>query len=462
MKLKFIASVSFVIAFNYIGYSQMLTLQDALNRTINQYDLIKAKQELISASVQNTTFEKQQYLPDFTFSAQQSFGTINAQHGPMYAYNGLASAATSMPLAEQNWNAAFGSLYFANVNWNFFTFGKIKNQIALADKTMLKAKSDLQQEIFNLQIKTIATYLNLLASQRVKEVQLHNWERATVFYEITLARAKSGLIPEVDAQLAKAEVSNAKSLQLKAYDKELEFSKQLAVLLNEDFRSYDLDNFYSTTIPYQELKQKDSNTASHPFIAYQQSKIDESMQLSEIFRTNKRPNISAFGVIQARGSGFSPNYAQDLSAYSSNYFKGVGIDRGNYLFGVAISWNLTNFFRAETKVKEQQFLTKSMQFQLEAQQKELLVLTNQAHLQLKNAYKNNDEVKIQLEASQMAYKQQIALYENGLSNLVDFTQALYSLNRAEIEHEIAKNNLWQVLLLLASAEGNLNVFFLTI
>jgi len=73
-----------------------------------------------------------------------------------------------------------------------------------------------------------------------------------------------------------------------------------------------------------------------------------------------------------------------------------------------------------------------MQFQLEAQQKELLVLTNQAHLQLKNAYKNNDEVKIQLEASQMAYKQQIALYENGLSNLVDFTQALYSLNRAEI------------------------------
>lgn len=126
MKLKFIASACLLFAGYTNSYGQVLTLQDALHRTENQYDKIKAKQQVVDASAQNTAFQKQQYLPDFTLSAQQSFGTINALHGPMYAYGGLGSAATSMPLAEQNWNAAFGSLYFANVNWNLFTFGRIK------------------------------------------------------------------------------------------------------------------------------------------------------------------------------------------------------------------------------------------------------------------------------------------------------------------------------------------------
>lgn len=457
MKLKFIASVSLAIAFNSVGYSQTLTLQDALNRTVNQYDKIKAKQEIVSASALNTTFQKQHYLPDFTLSAQQSFGTINANHGTMYAQSGLASAATSMPLAEQNWNAAFGSLYFANVNWNFFTFGRIKSQVELAGKSEQKAKADVKQEIFQQQIKTSAAYLNLLASQRVKEVQVRNWERAKVFHEMTQARAKSGLIPEVDAQLAKAEVSNAKSLQLKAYDKELEFSKQLAVLLNEDFKLYELDSLYSSSVPNQSLEYQKSDISSHPYIKFQQSKIDESIQVSETLSANKRPNLSAFGVIQGRGSGFAANYAQDQSAYTSGYLKGVGIDRGNYLLGVSLSWNITNLFKANTKVKEQQFHTKSLQYQLDAQQKELNVLAEQANSQINNAYANYEEAKVQVEAAQMAYKQHTALYENGLTNLVDFTQALYSLNRAEIEFEIAQNNVWQALLMLASANGDLKV-----
>ena len=89
MKLKFIAATSLVFLSYFNSYGQILKLEDALYRTQNQYDKIKAKQQLVDASAQNTAFQKQQYLPDFTLSAQQSFGTINVQHGPMYAYGGL-------------------------------------------------------------------------------------------------------------------------------------------------------------------------------------------------------------------------------------------------------------------------------------------------------------------------------------------------------------------------------------
>ncbi|MCD0480219.1 TolC family protein [Chryseobacterium sp. LC2016-29] len=457
MKLKFIASVILVSICYLDSYGQMLKLEDALYRTQDQYDKIKAKQQLVDASAQNTAFQKQQYLPDFMLSAQQSFGTINVQHGPMYAYGGLSSAATSMPLAEQNWNAAFGSLYFANINWNLFSFGRIKNQVELGSKKELTAKADLQQEVFQQQIKVSAAYLNLLASQRIKFVQEKNAERAQVFYEMTNARAKSGLIPEVDAQLAKAEWSNAKSLQIKAYDKELEWSKQLAVLMNDDFKIYQLDSLYSTSLPNNVLETAEGNIEKHPYLQWQQSKINESEQSIEVLKTHKKPNVSAFGVVQGRGSGFEANYAQDNSAYSPSYLKGVGIDRGNYLLGISVSWNITNIFRFNTKIKEQQFLIRSLQYTFDAQQKELKTLSHQANEQLKNAYLNFYETEIQLEAAALAHKQQSALYENGLSTLVDFTQALYGLNRAEIDYEIAQNNVWQALLLLASAQGDIQI-----
>ncbi|MGV0924417.1 TolC family protein [Empedobacter tilapiae] len=457
MKLKFIALVSFTFVCSISSYGQVLTLEEALFRSENQYDKIKSKQLLVDAAQQNTAFQKQHYLPDFTVSAQQSFGTINVQHGPMYAYGGLASAATSMPLADQNWNAAFGSLYFANVNWNLFTFGRNKNQVELGIKKESKAKADLQQEIFQQQIRVGAAYLNLLASQRMKFVQEKNAERAQIFYEMTNARAKSGLIPEVDSQLAKAEWSNAKSLQIKAFDKELEWSRHLAVLMNDDFKVYELDSLYSTSLPNKLEKPTEENLKEHPYLQFQQSKIDENEQHIELLKSNKMPNLSAFGVIQGRGSGFDANYAQDNSAYSTSYFKGVGIDRGNYLLGFSLTWNITNFFKYNTKVKEQKYISHSLQYVFDSQQKELKILFHQANAQLDNAYDNFEETKVQLQAAEMAYKQQTALYQNGLTTLVDFTQALYSLNRAEIDYEIAQNNVWQALLLLASAEGDIKV-----
>ncbi|MDN3706803.1 TolC family protein [Myroides ceti] len=457
MKLKFIASVILVSVCYLYSYGQVLTLEDAIYRTTSQYDKIKAKQQLVNASAQQTAFQKQQYLPDLTLSAQQSFGTINVLHGPMYAYGGLGSASTSMPLDEQNWNATFGSLYFANINWNLFTFGRIKNQVVLGSKKELTAMADVQQEIFQQQVKVSAVYLNLLASQRVKYVQEQNAARAQVFYEMTDARAKSGLIPEVDAQLARAEWSNAKSLLIKAYDKELSWSKQLAVLMNDDFKSYELDSLYSTTLPEKELRIVDNDLSNHPYLQLQQSKIDESEQHIKVFQSSNKPNLSAFGLIQGRGSGFKSNYAQDHSAYSMSYIKGVGIDRSNYLLGFSLTWNMTNLFRFATKIKEQKFMTQYLQHTFDAQAKELKNLLLQADAQLTNAYENFEETKVQLAAAALAYKQQSALYENGLTTLVDFTQALYSLNRAEIDYEIAQNNVWQALLLVASAQGNMEV-----
>ena len=49
-------------------------------------------------------------------------------------------------------------------------------------------------------------------------------------------------------------------------------------------------------------------------------------------------------------------------------------------------------------------------------------------------------------------------YKNGLTNIVDLTQALYDLNRAEVDNYIAVNNVWQALLYKAAATGDFGIF----
>jgi outer membrane protein len=98
---------------------------------------------------------------------------------------------------------------------------------------------------------------------------------------MTDSRAKSGLIPEVDASLAKAEVSNAKSLQIKSYDKVLEYSKSLAVLLADEFQTYQLDSLYSTSVPLNKFSATVNTVNRHPLLQFQESRVNESVQAEQ-------------------------------------------------------------------------------------------------------------------------------------------------------------------------------------
>lgn len=455
MKMQYFALVMFCFVSGNI-LAQIVTLPDALERSVQNFEKIKAKEAIVNASKQNIIYQKSQYLPDFTLMAQQSYGTINAQNGPLYSYGGLGSAATSMPLQDQNWNAAFGSLYLANINWNLFTFGKIKKQVAVAKADEDVARKDLEQVKFQHQVKVGAAYLNLLAAQRIKYVQDKNLERAQVVETTTQSRAESGLIPEVDYSLAKAEVANAKSAVIKAYDMELDHSKSLAVMLGEEYKTYKLDSLFTTKAP-SILLESSVETSKHPILEWQKSTVLKSEQQEKLQTTLGLPTISAFGVLQGRGSGFDWNYVQDNTAFSTSYADGVGIDRSNYVVGVNLSWNLTSLYRQSAKKREQRFITQSLQDEYDYMNQELIAQQKLANDKLKNAYENFEETKTQVNAATDAYRQHTALYNNGLTTIVDLTQSFYTLNRAEIDYEIAQNNIWQALWIKAAASGDLNI-----
>lgn len=434
-----------------------LSIQDALYIATDNYESIKAKRNYLKASEATEQASRREYLPDLKLSAQQSYGTINAQNGPMYGFGGLGVASTSMPLAEQNWNAAFGSLYLANINWDFFTFGQTSNSIKLSRLAKEKSKADLQQEIFQHQIRTISAYLNLLAVQRMVFVQQKNVERAEVFLSMVQSLADNELKPMVDASLAQAEVSNAKMSLIKIQDKELELSKVLTVVLDLDYTKFKLDDKFSKSLPML-LPSLPKESKNHPSLLYKQSIIDHSNGRIKLLKSQNMPRLSLFGVLQGRGSGFEYNYVQDNSSFSRKYKDGVGIDRTNYLIGVGMTWNFTSLFRNHAKIKSQQFTTSALVDDYKLLENELKAQSLMADDRIINALDYKKESPVQVKAASEAYRQHLALYRNGLNTIADLTQSFYTLNRAETDNEIAVINVWQALLLKASSVGDINLF----
>jgi hypothetical protein len=81
-----------------------------------------------------------------------------------------------------------------------------------------------------------------------------------------------------------------------------------------------------------------------------------------------------------------------------------------------------------------------------------------AETRISNALKNYREVPVEVSAANDAYIQKYTLYKNGLANIVDFTEALFTLNRAEVDRDITYNNVWQALLFKAAATGDFGIF----
>ncbi|WP_306352796.1 TolC family protein [Flavobacterium sp. '19STA2R22 D10 B1'] len=447
-----------LVSFGTFAQKQILTLKEAVNTSLENYGTIKAKNYYVDAAQETVKQAKREYLPNLNISAQQTYGTINGQNGPLYGLGGLGVASSGLPLPEQNWNAAFGALYLANVNWDFFTFGRIQEKINLSKVAAEQNKSDLEQEKFQHKIKVSAAYLNLLATQRLLLSQRKNLDRAEVFKNIATQRVKNGLLAGVDSVLATAEVSKAKILLNQAKEAVKEQNNKLSFLMGTTVQDFVLDTTLVYRIPASVLTLESSATANHPVLEFYKNRVDYSNQQVKLFKRNYYPTFNLFGVFQTRASGFDSQYAVDQHAYTRNYFDGIDPSRSNYLVGVGVVWNLTAPFRVSKQVHAQKLVSEGLQQEYEVVNQELKAQLDVANAKIQFAMDNYNEAPIQVNAASQAYRQKNAMYKNGLATMVDITQTLYTLNRAEIDRDIVNNNVWQSLLLKAAATGDFNLF----
>jgi len=456
MILKKLAFVFFLLIFT-AGFAQPLSLKDAVETGVAHYGTILAKGKYAAAADETVKQTKRDYLPNLSVSAQQDYGTVNGQNGPLYGFGGLGVASSGLPLPDQNWNAAFGALYLVNMNWDFYTFGKIKQRINLSKADAERFKKDFEQEKFQQKIRIAAAYLNLLASQRLVISQQKNLDRSMVFQRLAAVRVKNGLLAGVDSTLASAEVSRAKIALNQIKDQVKDQNNKLVALMGVPIQDFVLDSAFVKQIP-KSILTLNTNDSINPILEFYKSRVDYGKQQLKLFKRDYYPNFSLFGVYQTRGSGFNSDYASNQNSFTQNYFDGIDPIRQNYLVGVGVTWNLTTILRNSKKVSAQKLIADGLQDEYNVIDQQLKTQSDAADAKIKFAMDNYVEAPKQVDAAKQAYLQRTTLYKNGLTNLTDITQAFYTLNRAEIDRDIIYANVWQSLLLKAAATGDFDSF----
>lgn len=441
------------------SFSQNLSLKEAVDKGVANYGFVKAKGSYAKAAQETVKQAKRDYLPNLNLSAQQDYGTVNGQNGPLYGLGGLGVASSGLPLPEQNWNAAFGALYLVNMNWDFFTFGRMKQRITIAKADAERQQKDFEQEQFQHKVKIAGAYLNLLASQRLQISQQKNLSRAEVVHKNAAVRVKNGLLPGVDSTLAAAEVSRAKIALNQIREQVKLQNNRLVELMGVELTDFAVDTTFVTSVPKAMLTREDqSDSLNNPIRQFYKSRISLSKEQLSLYKKEYYPTFSLFGIYQTRASGFNSNYAVDQNSFTQSYLDGINPTRQNYLLGIGMTWNLTTIARSSKKVSAQKLIAQGLEEEYKAVDLQLKAQEDAANARMGFAMENYSEAPRQVRAAQQAYLQRTTLYNNGLTDLVDVTQALYTLNRAETDRDIIYTNVWQALLMKAAATGDFNLF----
>jgi outer membrane protein TolC len=443
---------------NAEAQQKTLGMKDAEQTALANYQSIKAKANQLNSSKASLSESKTEYLPDVNLSAQNVYGTVNSQYGPLSGYHGLATAASGPILANQNWNAAFGSLYVSNVNWDFFSFGKARERVKVQKSIVNLDETDLAQEQFEHEVRVASAYLNLLVAQQLAKAQQDNLNRSTDLQKVVIARVKNGLNPGVDSSLANAQVANARIALTNAQQVVQDQSSQLANYMGIPSQDFLLDSAFVTKTPNNILVQPAISTDEHPLLKYYRNRIGVSDEQAKYLNTFAYPTFSLFGLYQGRGTGFKGDYGTNQNDYSSSYGAGADPTRYNYLLGIGVVWNITMPFRVHYQVKSQRYTSAQYQNEYDLQSEQLRDQQSLAETKINSALKNYAEAPVEVKAASSAYTQKFALYKNGLANIVDFTDALYTLNRAEVDQDIASNSVWQALLYKSAATGDFGIF----
>lgn len=448
-----------LLLYSVSSFSQNLSLKEAVDKGVANYGFVKAKGSYAKAAQETVKQAKRDYLPNLNLSAQQDYGTVNGQNGPLYGLGGLGVASSGLPLPEQNWNSAFGALYLVNMNWDFFTFGRMKQRINIAKADADRQQKDFEQEQFQHKVKIAGAYLNLLASQRLRISQQKNLERAQVVHKNAAVRVKNGLLPGVDSTLAAAEVSRAK-IALNQIKEQVKLqNNRLVELMGVEPADFNVDTTFVATVPKVILTgESQSDSLNNPVRQFYKSRIALSDKQLGLYKKEYYPTFSLFGIYQTRASGFNSDYASNQDSFTRNYVDGISPNRQNYLFGVGMTWNLTTIARSSKKVSAQKLISQGLQEEYKAVDQQLKAQEDAANVRMGYAMENYNEAPRQVRAAQQAYLQRTTLYNNGLTDLVDVTQALYTLNRAETDRDIIYTNVWQALLMKAAATGDFNLF----
>ncbi len=427
-------------------------IKAALDTAVANYPKIKAAQSDRYSAGEQLKSSQTAYIPTLQIQEQVTYGTANSVVGQSFPNEGTAIPVSGGITNSQNWNAASSQFTTAVLTGPIYAFGKITASINQRGAELKVADAVYQNEVFQHQIKVSESYLFLLVYQQLRQVQQQNLLRAIDVNNLIKAAVSSGLKPGIDSSFSAAEVSKAKITYLSSLRDEAEAQIKFGEYLGQTGHYYLVDTLgFNSSLPVANLAQSTIN--KNPLLGIYQGKIESDLFAAKAVRRSYLPTLKYLATTSARGSGIS-----STDVYSSSFSDGMQFQRYNYMVGAYFLWNVTDIFRTGHEYKSRMFNVQRDNELLDATTQRLNSQLENGNVQYGLSVQQAHEVPVQRQAATAGFNQSRARYQSGLGNLVELSQSLFLLARAEADYSITYNNTWRALLAVAAASGDMGLF----
>lgn len=439
----------------FIGIAQrsyaQLPLQQAITLTLHHYPTLKVKRSLSEASVAHTNDVNHQWWPSMKVLDEANVGTDNGIYGSYFPMSTIPSTSGGIRDGNRS-DAVSGNIALAQLQWEVFNFGayRSKREEALQQQKVYSFDADITAN--DLTVSVIQDYMRMLQYYSLMRIQEDNIARTRSVQQAVTVIVLHGLKPGVDSSIAAAELSKARLNYLDMQNGYNQVRMHLGILTGLDSTAILPDTMYNTGL--LQLLESAIDTVKveeeHPALQYYNALFMQQKKHEEVIRKETMPKVSLMAAGWMRGSSIQYN-----DVYNKNLWSGLGYSRRNYLAGVSLVYNFTDIGHTRDKMREQRIRTQAAAEQLETSHTVLDNQLMQAQINIRTSMDKLREMPAQLNAARAAAMQKMALYKGGLTNIIEVTNALYVLNRAETDLIQTHNAAWQALFMQAFASNHL-------
>lgn len=443
--MKGLIPLTFLFLLTFSADAQALV--DILGQAKEHYPLIKARHYEVEEKRDQVAYARSAAIPQLNAGYQLNYATYNNITGMATA--GFIVPISGPPSAANSDEMVFGSAAGVVLNWDVLTFGQRRTAVESAQSDLALQESELENEIFQHQIKTARAYLDLIMTYELVKVYTKNVQRAEDNVRIVRSLAMSGLRPGVDSALFVSELSRAR-IELLNYQRLRDMNTlQLSELLGSvDMGSITVDSVFFKVLP--QLTEA-SARASHPMLKVSSNRIDLAKSEKRSIQRSWNPKLSFWGTAYGRGSGVR------FDGYT-NQEDGLSLSRYNYGAGLEITMPLLAFARISHQVRASESRIKMEQENLNLVELQLASQDQLATVTLRNALAIAGESPHSFAAADYAYRALMSRYNAGLVNYSDLIQAQYALVKAESDLKKAYIDAWKALLYRSAVDGDLEIF----
>jgi adhesin transport system outer membrane protein len=427
-----------------------ITLKQLLNTVDQKAPTLVTDSSAILIRKAQAAEVRSNWLPDLKLNYQADVGTANNTVGPYFGFGIIPSSSGGIHNTSVTTTLS-DNLGIAALDWEVYNFGKYAAQNRVANSDVTVEQNQFAESKYQLRAFTIDSYLELLRLQDFLQIQYRNIQRNQEIRRSIESLAKSGVRAGVDTSIAEAELSKARLNYIELVNQLKQVQLQLSSVSGYPYQSIVPDTTVEMTLINQPTAYLfPSDTANHPLINFYRSEYQNSLVREDLVKKLYNPKISLEAAAWGRGSSVDAN--NQYNSLSTGY----GFQRGNYLVGVGISYNLFDIRRLQLKLSTQRAATDFSYKKLQEQQQLLAVSANQADVEMSTSLDRLKEIPNQLKSANDSYRQQLSLYKNGLSNIVDLDAALNVLYRAETDYMQAKYDYANALFQKAITENQVN------